>query len=165
MKIRFIGGGWFLQVTWLYAFYLLIGDNLLLVYPQFEYKGNFHKYGLYRDTWVQMLLQIRPLLRLGSKCYYGWDLHYTWVQMLLQIRPLLHLGPVITLVPSTKLLQHSLFSLRSTKTQANVQKSEVRCTRMWKACSAIIFSPASFLSCLFSLLPFEKQSHMLWKKW
>ena len=25
---------------------------------------------------------------------------YTWVQMLLQIRPLLHLGPVIKLVPS-----------------------------------------------------------------
>ena len=48
-----------------------------------------------------MLLQIRPLLRLGSKCYYGWDFHYAWVQMLLQMGPLLHLGPVITLVPST----------------------------------------------------------------
>ena len=25
----------------------LIGHNLLLVYYQFEYKGNFYKYGLY----------------------------------------------------------------------------------------------------------------------
>ena len=48
-----------------------------------------------------MLLQIGPLLRLGSKCYYGWDFYYAWVQMLLQIGPLLHLGPVITLVPFT----------------------------------------------------------------
>ena len=48
-----------------------------------------------------MLLQIGPLLRLGSKCYYGWDFYYAWVQMLLQMGPLLHLGPVITLVPST----------------------------------------------------------------
>ena len=54
----------------------LIGHNLLLVYYQFEYKGNFYKYGLY----------------------------YTWVQMLLQIGPLLHLGPIITLVPSTILV-------------------------------------------------------------
>ena len=52
-------------------------------------------------TWVQMLLQIGPLLRLGSKCYYGWDFYYAWVQMLLRMGPLLHLGPVITLVPST----------------------------------------------------------------
>ena len=50
-----------------------------------------------------MLLQIRPLLRLGSKCYYGWDFYYAWVQMFLQKGPLLHLGPVITLVPSTSL--------------------------------------------------------------
>ena len=49
-----------------------------------------------------MLLQIPPLLRLGSKCYYGWDFYYAWVQMLLQIGPLLHLGPVITLVPFTR---------------------------------------------------------------
>ena len=35
-----------------------------------------------------MLLQIGPLLRLGSKCYYGWDLYYTWVQ-------LLHLCPLL----------------------------------------------------------------------
>ena len=47
-----------------------------------------------------MLLQI-GLLRLGSKCYYGWDLYYTWVQMLLHLGPLLHLGAVITPVPST----------------------------------------------------------------
>ena len=78
----------------------LIGHNLLLVYYQFEYKGNFYKYGLYY-TWVQMLLQIGPLLRLGSKCYYGWDFYYAWVQMLLQMGPLLHLGPIITLVPSS----------------------------------------------------------------
>ena len=52
-----------------------------------------------------MLLQIGPLLRLSSKCYYGWDFYYAWVQMLLQMGPLLHLGPVITLVPST----HRLF--------------------------------------------------------
>ena len=48
-----------------------------------------------------MLLPIGPLLRLGSKCSYGWDFYYAWVQMLLQMGPLLHLGPVITLVPST----------------------------------------------------------------
>ena len=50
-----------------------------------------------------MLLQIGPLLRLGSKCYYRWDFYYAWVQMLLRMGPLLHLGPVITLVPSTTL--------------------------------------------------------------
>ena len=42
----------------------LIGYNLLLIYYRFEYKDNFYKYGLYY-TWVQMLLQIGPLLRLG----------------------------------------------------------------------------------------------------
>ena len=31
-------------------------------------------------TWVQMLLQIGPLLRLGSNCYYRWDFYYAWVQ-------------------------------------------------------------------------------------
>ena len=31
----------------------------------------------------------------------GWDPYYTWVQMLLQMGPLLYLGPVIKLVPST----------------------------------------------------------------
>ena len=36
----------------------------------------------YTYTWVQMLLQIGPSLRLGSKCYYRWDLYYTWVQLL-----------------------------------------------------------------------------------
>ena len=45
-----------------------------------------------------------PLLRLGSKCYYGWDFYYAWVQMLLQMGPLLHLGPIITLVPSPSLV-------------------------------------------------------------
>ena len=74
----------------------LIGHNLLLVYYQVEYKGNFYKYGLYY-TWVQMLLQIGPLLRLGSKRCYGKDNYYAWVQMLLQMGHLLHLGPVITL--------------------------------------------------------------------
>ena len=48
-----------------------------------------------------MLRQIGPLLRLGSKCYYGWDFYYAWVQMFLQMGPLLHLDPVVTLVPST----------------------------------------------------------------
>ena len=32
---------------------------------------------------------------------YGWDFYYAWVQILLQMGPLLHLGPVITLMPST----------------------------------------------------------------
>ena len=41
-----------------------------------------------------MLLQIGPLLRSGSKCFYGWDFYYAWVQMLLQMGPLLHLGPI-----------------------------------------------------------------------
>ena len=41
----------------------LIGHNLLLVYYRFEHKGNFYKGGLY-NTWVQMLLQKGPLLRL-----------------------------------------------------------------------------------------------------
>ena len=35
---------------------------------------------------------------LGSKCYYRWDFSYSWVQMLLQMGPLLHLGSVISLV-------------------------------------------------------------------
>ena len=53
-----------------------------------------------------MLLQIGPLLRLGSKCCYGNDNYYAWVQMLLQMGHLLHLGPVITLsVPSTTCLR------------------------------------------------------------
>ena len=99
MKIKLNGNGWFPQVTWFYTL-PLIGHNLLLVYYQVEYKGNFYKYSLYY-TWVQMLLQIGPSLRLGSKCYYGWDFYYAWVQMLLQMGPLLHLGPLITLVPST----------------------------------------------------------------
>ena len=44
-----------------------------------------------------MLLQMGPLLHLGPKCFYRWDLYYTWVQMPLQMGPLLHLGPnVIT---------------------------------------------------------------------
>ena len=59
----------------------LIGYNLLLIYYRFEYEENFYKYGLY----------------------------YSWVQMLLQIGPLLHLGPVITLVPSG-LYMEGLFS-------------------------------------------------------
>ena len=84
----------------------LIDHNSLLVYYRFEYKGNFYQYGLYY-TWVQMLLQIRPLLRLGSKCYYGSDFYYAWVQMLLQMAPLLHLRPVSTLVPSTTSLQQT----------------------------------------------------------
>ena len=32
-------------------------------------------------------------ITLGSKCYYRWDLYYAWVQMLLQMGPLLRLGP------------------------------------------------------------------------
>ena len=81
--------------------------------------------GTFIYAWVQMLLQMGPLLHLGpnvitdgtfitlelgpnaitdgtfitlgSKCYYRWDLYYTWVQMLLQMGPLLRLGPnVIT---------------------------------------------------------------------
>ena len=49
-----------------FTLFTFIGHNLLLVYyRRFEYKGNFCKYGLYY-TWVQMLLQIGPLLRLGS---------------------------------------------------------------------------------------------------
>ena len=75
----------------------LIGHNFWLVYYRFKYKGNL---------WVQMLLQIGPLLRLGSKCCYGNDNYYAWVQMLLQMGHLLHLGPVITLsVPSTTCLR------------------------------------------------------------
>ena len=89
-KIKLNGRGWFPQVTWFYTFYLFfIGHNLLSVCYQFEYKGTFCKYGLYY-TWVQMLLQIGPLLRLGPN-------------RLRQMGPLLHLGPVITLVPSTGL--------------------------------------------------------------
>ena len=82
----------------------LIGHNFWLVYYRFKYKGNLCKYGLY--TRVQMLLQIGPLLRLGSKCCYGKDNYYAWVQMLLQMGHLLHLDPVITLsVPSTTFLR------------------------------------------------------------
>ena len=78
MKIKLNGSGWFPH-----------GHNLLLVYYRFEYKGNFYKCGLYY-TWVQILLQKGPFLPLVS-----------WVKMLFQMRPLLRLGPVITLVPST----------------------------------------------------------------
>ena len=64
-----------------FTLFTFIGHNLLLVYyRRFEYKGNFCKYGLYY-TWVQMLLQIGPLLRLGSNVITD--------------------GTFITLVPST----------------------------------------------------------------
>ena len=102
MEIKLNGRGPFPQVTWFLHSLPLIGHNLLLVYYHFEYKGNFYKYGLYY-TWVQMLLQIGPLLHLGSKCYYGWDFYSAWVQMLLQMGPSLHLGPIITLVPSIRI--------------------------------------------------------------
>ena len=48
-----------------------------------------------------MLLQVGLLLSLGFKILLPIRLSYSWVQMLLQMGPLLHLGPVITLVPST----------------------------------------------------------------
>ena len=63
----------------------------------------------YNNT-VLHLLQIRPLLRLDSKCYCGWDLYYAWAKMLLHMGPLLHLGSVV------KILNCNLFthgSLRS----------------------------------------------------
>ena len=98
MAIKLNGRGWFFFHVILHSL-PLIGHNLLLVYYEFECKGNFYKYGLYY-TWVQMLLQIGPLLRLGSECYYWWDFYYAWVQMLSQMGPLWHLGPIITLVLS-----------------------------------------------------------------
>ena len=61
----------------------LIGHNLLLVYYQFEYKGNFYKYGLYY-TWDPNVITDRTFITLGLK-------------MLLRMRLLLRLGPnVIT---------------------------------------------------------------------
>ena len=54
-----------------------------------------------------------PLLLLGSKCYYSWNFDYAWVQMLLQIRPLLHLGPVITLVPFTSVLYRQISDMNN----------------------------------------------------
>ena len=49
----------------------------------------------------------------GTKVHYRWDLSHAWIQMLLRMEPLLRLGPniniwdiyhapFITLVPSTK---------------------------------------------------------------
>ena len=32
------------------------------------------------------------LLRLGSKCYYGWDFYYTWVQMFITDGTFITLG-------------------------------------------------------------------------
>ena len=112
-KIKFNGRGWSPHGHVILHFLPLIDYNSLWVYYRFEYKGTFYKYGLYY-TWVQMLLQIRPLLRLSSKCYYGWDFYYAWVQILLQKGPLLHLGPVITLVPSTLSLQKVSYALWQT---------------------------------------------------
>ena len=94
-KIKFNGRGWSPHGHVILYFLPLIDHNLLLVYYWSEYKGNFYKCSLYY-TWVQMLLQIGPLLRLGStdvitdgtfitlgsKCYYRWDLYYTRVQLL-----------------------------------------------------------------------------------
>ena len=34
-------------------------------------------------------------ITLVSKCYYRWDLYYAWVQMLLQLGSLLRLGPKV----------------------------------------------------------------------
>ena len=100
MAIKLNGRSWFPQVTWFYTLYPLLAIICCWYITSLSIKVNFYKYGLYY-TWVQMLLQIGPLLRLGSKCYYGWDFYYAWVQMLLHMGPLLHLGPTITLVPSS----------------------------------------------------------------
>ena len=63
----------------------------------------------YHNT-VLHLLQIRPLLRLDSKCYCGWDLYNAWAKILLHMAPLLHLGPVVKIV-NCNLFTHG--SLRS----------------------------------------------------
>ena len=98
MKIKLNGSGWFPQVT---SFYLpLIGHNLLLVYYRFI-KVTFtnaafitlgakcyYRKDLYY-AWFQNLITDGTFITLA------------WVKMLLQKRPLLRLGPVITLVPST----------------------------------------------------------------
>ena len=63
-KIKLNRRGWFVHGH-VILHLPLNGHNLLLVYYRFEYKGNFNKYGLYY-TCAQMLLQIRPLLRLGK---------------------------------------------------------------------------------------------------
>ena len=79
-----------------------IGHNLLLVYyRRFEYKGNFCEYGLYY-TWVQMLLQIGPLLRLGSNVIT--DGTFTWFQLLhlYLLQGLLHVFVSPLLLPAFK---------------------------------------------------------------
>ena len=67
----------------------------------FEYKGNFCEYGLYY-TWVQMLLQIGPLLRLGSNVIT--DGTFTWVQLLhlCLLQGLLHVFVSPLLLPAFK---------------------------------------------------------------
>ena len=64
------------------------------------YYHGHNRWDLYY-TWVQMLLQMGPLLCLGPNAIRR-DLYYAWVQMLniTQMVPLLCLGPVITLMPS-----------------------------------------------------------------
>ena len=60
----------------------------------------------YNNT-VLHLLQIRPLLRLDSRCYCGWDLYYAWAKMLLHMGPLLHLGSVVKIL-NCNLFTHGL---------------------------------------------------------
>ena len=60
----------------------------------------------YNNT-VLHLLQIRPLLRLDSRGYCGWDLYYAWAKMLLHMGPLLHLGSVVKIL-NCNLFTHGL---------------------------------------------------------
>ena len=94
-----MAGVGFLMVTSLLLL-SLIGHDFLLVYYRIKCKANYCNKAFITHGSCKMSSQIGPLLHLGSKCYYGWDLYYAWVQMLLQLRPLLHCA-VTTLVPST----------------------------------------------------------------
>ena len=97
MEIKLNGRGWFLQVTWFYTVYLLLAIICCWYITSLSIKVTFTNTA-FITLGIQMLLQIGPLLHLGSKCYYGWDFYYAWVQMLLQMGPLLHLCPCVQLL-------------------------------------------------------------------
>ena len=111
MKIKLNGNGWFPQVTWFYTLYLLLAIICCWYITSLSIKVTFTNTA-FITLGIQMLLQIGPLLCVGSKCYYGWDFYYAWVQMLLQMGPLLH-GPIITLVPFTGSISFFLSYLNS----------------------------------------------------
>ena len=73
------------------------------------------------------VLTDRTFIKLGSKCYYRWDLYYTWVQ-------LLHLSPL----HSNPWKLHFLFLLHLTGCQTWIRRLQLK--RPWSRAGGFYFS-------------------------